>query len=208
MPIGFRKSPVILGATMLSMMFIGMILRDLFGWISSPPADPPAAAVAVSHGESALYQELNALKTDANLAFGFRSGHPRVDMGPCGSFARELYESWNRRFPKSDAVKIAFVKILDNRYCRHVLIQLPNGMYFDGGRGVMTAEELEQLYREVDGKDDLTMFIEVMQVYDEATLAQNSVPGPYPDCPAYSPAKARELIDAHLDKLATRPGVF
>ena len=205
MPIEFRRSPVILGATMLSMILIGVLLRDLFGWTpprhSAPTADFPK-------DESALYQQLSALKTDVNLAFGFRSGHPRIDLGPCASFAREFYESWNKRFAKSAPVKIAFVKILNNQYCRHVLIQLPNGMFFDGGLGVMTKQELEQLYREVGGEDDLTMFIEVMQNFDEATLDQNSVPDPYPDCPGYSPAKARKLIDAHLDHLVTRLGVL
>src|SRR4051812_2018275 len=77
---------------------------------------------------------LNQLRDEINSAYGFRDGVPRVNLGPCGRFAKAFREQWNARFP--DKVIIAFVMAEDGTSCHHVVIRLPSGDYYDGGNGV------------------------------------------------------------------------
>lgn len=196
-----QKSPLVFWGLMISVFLSGLLVQGLLGRVGKSQDLPKSKKTESSDRDLLIHQNLNQLKTDVNLAFGFQNGHPRVDLGPCGSFAREFYESWNERFSESGSVQIAFIKILNGQYCRHVLIRLPSGLFFDGGLGVMTEAEVYKLYREVNGQIDPTISIEVMQGFDSALWEQNSVPPPYPDSPDYSQEIARQLIDHHLDEL-------
>src|SRR5206468_12387765 len=96
----------------------------------------------------ALTQEtiaaLNRLRDDINSLYGFREGAPRINLGPCGRFAKAFREEWNARFtPK---INIVFVMANDDSQCFHVLVRLPDGRYYDGGNGVMSADTLLAIY--------------------------------------------------------------
>ncbi|HLK56897.1 MAG TPA: hypothetical protein VKU00_10045, partial [Chthonomonadaceae bacterium] len=41
---------------------------------------------------------LNRLQDEINAAYGFRDGAPRINLGPCGRFARDFRERWKARF--------------------------------------------------------------------------------------------------------------
>lgn len=45
-----------------------------------------------------MVEALNALRNDINVRYGFRNGAPRINLGPCGRFARDFRERWNLRF--------------------------------------------------------------------------------------------------------------
>src|SRR5262245_48718943 len=80
---------------------------------------------------------LNGLRDEINLIYGYRYfASPRVNWGPCGRFAKTFREEWNARF--KEKVNIVFVMSIDGKVCYHVLIQLPDGNYFDGGNGVIS----------------------------------------------------------------------
>lgn len=147
----------------------------------------------------ALYLALSRLKSDTNTRFGYKDGHPRVNLGPCGTFAREFHDYWNERF--ENPVQIVFVTIAEGTICRHVLVQLPNGLYFDGGNGLMTERELRLMYMEVNGRADTTMSIVPMPQFDEKVFRANSLFPPYADCPNFTAAAARQLIEKHLSAL-------
>src|ERR1043165_847751 len=50
---------------------------------------------------------LNALRNDINSKYGFRNGSPRINLGPCGRFAKAFREQWNAKF--MEKVTIVFV---------------------------------------------------------------------------------------------------
>jgi hypothetical protein len=43
-------------------------------------------------------EALNAIRNDIDARYGFRNGAPRINLGPCGRFARDFRETWNKRF--------------------------------------------------------------------------------------------------------------
>src|SRR5689334_10854857 len=88
---------------------------------------------------------LNELRNEINSQYGLRDGVPRINLGPCGRFAKAFREEWNVRFSRK--THIAFVMSQDDSVCHHVLVQLPDGRYFDGGNGVMSEQALVSLYR-------------------------------------------------------------
>jgi hypothetical protein len=193
----------------LTLPGLAMLACSVFGAVAgvvslTAPSPTAESSVVVNPDpfveEARLVKALIDLKIALNNEFGFLNGHPRVSMGPCGELAREFHDSWNERF--TIPCRIAFIKILNDQVCRHVLIRLPDGTYFDAGRGVMEESELTRLYREVNGEDDESMHIEVMATFDEAEFKANTVSGPYPDCPGYSSTAARRLIDNHLGRVA------
>ena len=134
---------------------------------------------------------LNALRNDICAEYGFRNGAPRVNLGPCGRFARDFRERWNARF--HEPVEIAFI-IANNdpANCFHVLIRLPDGNFFDGGSGVMTEAFLKAL--NPNGR------IETMTRFDYTTLDKRSygLGRSYPECPNYSDKFTRRAIDTRL----------
>jgi hypothetical protein len=142
-----------------------------------------------------MVEALNALRIDMNVRYGFRNGAPRVNLGPCGRFARDFREGWNARF--AERATIAFIMSdRDPSNCYHVLVKLPDGRYFDGGNGVMTRAFLHTLFP--DGH------IDEMKDFDFALLDKRSygLGRTYPECLNYSDEFTRAAIDKHLSELA------
>jgi hypothetical protein len=99
--------------------------------------DRAATDYRASYETAEMVEALSALRNDINARYGFRDLAPRINLGPCGRFARDFRERWNSRF--RDPVTITFIMANnDASNCYHVLIKLPDGRYFDGGNGVMT----------------------------------------------------------------------
>jgi hypothetical protein len=141
-----------------------------------------------------MVETLNALRNDIDACYGFRNGAPRINLGPCGRFARDFRERWNARF--RDPVTIAFIMANnDKSNCFHVLVKLPDGRYFDGGNGVMTGAFLATLYP--DGH------IEEMKNFDFALLNKRSygLGRTYPECPNYSDEFTKRAIEKRLSEL-------
>ena len=136
---------------------------------------------------------LNALRNDMNAAYGYRDGVPRINLGPCGRFARDFRRSYNARFP--DKVNIAFVMAADGSQCHHVLVKFPDGTYYDGGNGLITAAALLRLYPGAR--------LDEMKPFDPALLDARSygLARSYPECPNYSDALTNRLIETHLAML-------
>ena len=136
---------------------------------------------------------LNQLRNDLTARYGFRDGAPRINLGPCGRFARDFRERWNARF--RDPVNIAFIMSGEGGLCHHVLVALPYGGYFDGGNGVVTESFLATLY---PGSR-----IEMMKPFDLKLLDQRSygLDRNYPECETYSDEFTREAIDRRLQEL-------
>jgi len=140
-----------------------------------------------------MVEALNALRNDSNARYGYRDGAPRINLGPCGRFARDFRVRWNARF--RDPVTIAFIMSNDGTTCHHVLIKLPDGRYFDGGNGVMTEAALMRLYS--DSR------IEEMKHFDLKLLDQRSygLGRTYPECPNYSDEFMQQAIEKRLAAL-------
>ena len=100
-------------------------------------------------------EALTALHEDINAAYGFRGNDPRVNLGPCGRFARDFRQRWNARF--RDKADILFVMSNDGTQCHHVLVRLPGGDCYDGGNGVMTEARLLTIYPD-SHVEDMTEF--------------------------------------------------
>jgi len=137
---------------------------------------------------------LNALRNDINAQYGFRNGAPRINLGPCGRFARDFRERWNARF--REPVTIVF--LMSNRdasNCYHVLVKLPDGNFFDGGNGVVTQQFLMALYSE--------MHVEEMTNFDFLLLDKRSygLGRSYPECPNYSDEFTQQAIEKRLGAL-------
>jgi hypothetical protein len=137
-------------------------------------------------------EALNGLRNAINAEYGYRDGAPRINLGPCGRFARDFREEWNRRF--SDQVNIAFVMAKEGSQCHHVLTKLPDGNYFDGGNGVISEGALLRLYT--------NSRVEEMKVFDPALLDKRSydLKRDYPECPNYSDAFTQRLIGKYLQR--------
>jgi hypothetical protein len=140
-----------------------------------------------------MVEALNELRNDVNTRYGYRDGAPRINLGPCGRFARDFRVRWNARF--RDPVTIAFIMSKDGTTCHHVLIKLPDGRYFDGGNGVMTEAVLMRLYS--DSR------VEEMKHFDLKLLDQRSygLGRAYPECPDYSDEFMQQAIEKRLAAL-------
>ncbi len=160
---------------------------------STPPAKTSQHA---SDRGTAAIEPLNALRDDINGRYGFRNGAPRINLGPCGRFARDFRERWNERF--REPATIAFIMSdKDPSNCFHVLVRLPDGRYYDGGNGVMTAEALTAHYP--------GGHIEEMKQFDFGLLDKRSygLGRTYPECPNYSDEFTRQAIETRLSELLT-----
>ena len=133
---------------------------------------------------------LAGLREEINRKYGTRGGWPRVNLGPCGRFAKAFRQQWNQRFEAQ--VNIAFVMSEDGSTCHHVLIKLPNGNYFDGGNGVISQQKLLSFYQ--------NSRVEEMSQFDPELLDKRSygLDRAYPECPNYSDDLTARLIEAHL----------
>ena len=150
-----------------------------------------------SYRTANIVESLNELRNDINVQYGFRNGAPRINLGPCGRFARDFRECWNARFQQP--VTIAFIMANnDASNCYHVLTKLPDGRYFDGGNGVMTEKFLATLYP--NGR------IEEMEDFDLQLLDKRSygLGRTYSECPNYSDEFTRTAIEKRLSELLTK----
>jgi hypothetical protein len=140
-----------------------------------------------------MAEALNALRNDMNARYGYRDGAPRINLGPCGRFARDFRAQWNVRF--RDPVTIAFIMSNDGTTCHHVLVKLPDRGYFDGGNGVVTETALISLFS--DSR------IEEMKDFDLKLLDQRSygLGRTYPECPNYSDEFTQQAIEKRLAAL-------
>ena len=157
--------------------------------VESRPASRPEVIVAA----------LNTLRSDITARCGFRNGAPRVNLGPCGRFARDFRERWNARF--REPVTIAFIMSnSDTSNCHHVLVKLPDGKYFDGGNGVVTEDFLRTLYPD--------SHIDEMKQFDDELLDTRSygLRRNYPECPNYSDEFTRKVIEKRLSELQAKQG--
>jgi hypothetical protein len=164
----------------------------LLSGCSTPSGLPSDQRASRSSAET--IKALNALRNDLNAQYGFRNGAPRINLGPCGRFARDFRERWNALF--REPVNIAFVMATnDPSNCFHVLLRLPDGRYFDGGNGVVTEAFLKALYPE--GR------VEEMKKFDFELLNKRSygLGRTYPECPNYSDAFTRAAIAQRLSEL-------
>ena len=159
---------------------------------STHPA--PSIGHRANYWSAGLDKSLNALRDDINSRYGFRNGTPRINLGPCGRFARDFRERWNARF--RELVTIAFIMSnSDTSSCFHVLVRLPDGRYYDGGNGVMTEKFLSSRYP--DGH------IEEMKDFDFQLLDKRSygLGRTYSECPNYSDEFTRQVIEKRLSEL-------
>jgi len=139
-------------------------------------------------------EALTRIRKDINAEYGFMGDLPRINLGPCGRFAKLFYTIWNSRLdPK---VIICFLIPPGDGTCEHVFIKLPDGNYFDGGYGVVPV--LEALSGIPPGSEILEM-----TVYDENELEKYAcgLNRDYPNCPTYSDEKVRTIIESHLSLL-------
>jgi hypothetical protein len=113
------------------------------GGCSTQPPAPNARRVSFRAAD--LDGSLNVLRDEINGRYGFRHGTPRINLGPCGRFARDFRAGWNERF--REPATIAFIMSnRDRSNCFHVLVRLPDGRYYDGGNGLMTRKALTSRY--------------------------------------------------------------
>jgi len=171
-------------------VFLAVILCFLTSLIGCSAPRPGLPSYQPREMEAAL----NALRSDINARYGFRNGAPRINLGPCGRFARDFREHWNARFRQP--VTIAFLMSnTDASNCYHVLVKLPDGRFFDGGNGVTTQEFLMTLYS--------NMHVEEMKDFDFELLDRRSygLGRTYPECPNYSDEFTRQVIESRLFEL-------
>lgn len=137
---------------------------------------------------------LNRLRNDINLQYGFKDGVPRINLGPCGRFAKEFREQWNARFKQK--INIVFAMTPDGARCFHVLVRLPDGTYYDGGNGVMPGPTLLRHYPQGSRLDEMVEFD--LKLLDKWSYGLGRS---YQNCPNYSDETTRRIIESHLSKL-------
>ena len=138
---------------------------------------------------------LNGLRDEINSIYGYDdASEPRVNLGPCGRFAKTFREEWNARFKKK--VNIVFVMGFWGTYCYHVLVKLPDRNYFDGGNGVISGTDLLRQYPFGTRLDEMEEFDPQQLDKWSYGLERN-----YGSCPNYSDATTTKLIKGHLAML-------
>jgi len=159
--------------------FAGLML---FGCATSTPHSDNQTAV------------LNHLRNEINAVYGFRDGTPRINLGPCGRFAKAFREEWNSRF--ADKINIVFVMSPDDSECYHVLVRLPGGDYYDGGNGVISTAALLKQYAAGTHLDEMRQFD--LKRVDKWSYGLGRT---YELCPNYSDELTAALIKRHLAML-------
>jgi hypothetical protein len=158
------------------------------------PRDTVFTHTASPREEERQQKILNLLRDQINLAYGFRSGVPRVNLGPCGQFAKAFHEQWNARF--GEKARIAFVMSPDGNQCYHVAVRLPGGCYYDGGNGVMAGKALLKPWPKGARIDEMMEFD--LRRLDKWSYGLERTD---PRCPNYSGEKTTRLIEDHLAML-------
>ena len=136
---------------------------------------------------------LNQLRNEINALYGYRDGAPRINLGPCGPFAKAFREEWNDRFRHQ--THIAFVMSPDGSFCHHVLIRLPDGSLFDGGNGVISERALLMVYPGSRIDDMIDYDLKLLDHWSYGLSRQ------FPLCPNYSEARTKQLIHNCLESL-------
>jgi hypothetical protein len=137
---------------------------------------------------------LYRIRNTINKSFGFKSKIPRVNLGPCGSFAKIFYFAWNERF--KEKVNIGFLFSADKQICFHCFIKLPDGKYFDGGNGVQTRNQLLKKYPQGSIIEEMTEYDEQMlEKYSEGTNKK------YHSCENYDATIVKNAVEYYLDQL-------
>ena len=98
-----------------------MVTRRWFKWllVLSLCASGCQHMAPTGHRHGDILGSLNALRDDINSQHGFRNDVPRINLGPCGRFARDFRERWNARF--REPATIAFIMSnTDRSNCFHV----------------------------------------------------------------------------------------
>jgi hypothetical protein len=132
-----------------------------------------------------------------NSTYGLDNGRPRINLGPCGRFAKLFYEQWNARF--KDKIVIAFImtpELGDGVNCNHVLVRLPDGRYYYGGRGVIQAEALLRQFGPTTRIEDMAQFD--FELLDKRSYSLNRS---YQLCPNYSDETTARIIEKYLSLL-------
>jgi hypothetical protein len=150
-----------------------------------------------SHMNNNMTDILNKLSREINVLYGYINiqgdnfGEPAINSGPCAPFAKAFYQCWNNKFDKK--VNIAFIMVKNSDECWHVLIRLPNSLFYDGGYGVHDKSK----YNTFDIVDMLD--------YDPELLEKRAygLDREYPRyCPDFSVPKVTSLIEIYLSKIA------
>jgi hypothetical protein len=136
------------------------------------------------------------LRDEINLSYGYRDAVPRINLGPCGRFAREFREQWNSRFHQE--INIVFIMSPDGNECYHVLVRLPDGNYFDGGNGVISGPALLKRYQPGTRLDEMAQFD--LKLVDKWSYGLGRS---YELCPNYSDELTARIIEKHLIQMQT-----
>ena len=134
---------------------------------------------------------LTNLSNDINEEYGFIDGDSRINRGPCGRFANNFYNEWNKKYKYK--IIISFVMALDGEECHHVMVKLPNGDYYDGGNGIMTQSEIDEELDGIGYMDDMVDYS-----FERLDAMSYSLKRTYPACPNYSDATTLNIINKHL----------
>ena len=137
---------------------------------------------------------LNELRNEILITYGCNDGWSRVNMGPCGRFAKTFREEWNARF--KDTVNIVFMMKPDGSECNHILIRLPDKNLFDAGLGVVSDSALHLIKTDNRFEDMETFDYELL---DKRAYGLNRS---YPACPNYSDDLTKSLLQRYFDKLS------
>ncbi len=136
---------------------------------------------------------LNRLRNVLLSTYGCLEGWPRINLGPCGRFARDFREQWNARF--DEKIHIVFIMTLDGSTCKHIVVRLPDGNLFDGGFGVVTGAAMQMILPGIR-LDEMTDFD--LERLDKWSYGLDRS---YPNCPDYSDEVTRKIIADHLAEL-------
>ena len=135
---------------------------------------------------------LNGLRDEINANYGFDENRtPRVNCGPCARFAILFRDKWNARF--GEKLNIACAMTTDRSECGHVVLKFPDGSYFDGGNGVVSAQQLQAMFPNLPIEEMVDFDL---QLLDKLVGGLNQKH--YPLCPNYSDSLTAKLIDKHL----------
>lgn len=139
---------------------------------------------------------LNGLRDALAKEYGYLNGGPRINQGPCAAFAVAFQEEWNRRFKRNVSLWVVFAQ--DRSKAFHVMIRLPDGSAYDGGRGVMPPIMTRRL---LSG--------DILEEFKQADIAMlekhfGSLGRRYPRCPSFDLSATRRLISDYLDQLVRK----
>jgi hypothetical protein len=170
---------------------LALAVLVVVGYCALPHAQTRNDTVAATLDERRV-AILNRLRNEINATYGFMNGVPRINLGPCGRFAKLFREQWNTRFRDKINIVFVMVKAPAGPFCGHIVVRLPDGSYFDGGNGVVSGAALGLQFPE--------SYLEEMKQFDLKRLDQNAggLDRKYETCPNYSDTETSKLIERYL----------